>query len=115
MNCRTTSGPSIAFDVFAHPAVKPQLIDPMPLLDRLGAREFLVFPDVELSDSLRTISRTLWATNAYLLNVSVGSAMPLLPLVFAGRVCILPKFKPGNGAIVDLVRTVGEPQGAHQA
>src|SRR5258705_9524605 len=35
----------IAFDVFAHPAVEAQLIDPMPLLYGLGARKLLVFSD----------------------------------------------------------------------
>ena len=35
----------IAFDMLAHPAVEAHLVDAMPLLDRLGAREFLVFSD----------------------------------------------------------------------
>ena len=38
----------IAVNIFAHPIVETQLIDPMPLLDRLGARELLVLPDVEV-------------------------------------------------------------------
>ena len=37
--------PLIAFDVATHPVVEAQLIETMPLLDRLGARELLVFPD----------------------------------------------------------------------
>ena len=35
----------ITLDVLAHPAVEAHLIDPMPLLDRLGAGKLLVFPD----------------------------------------------------------------------
>src|SRR3954465_6678868 len=38
-----------------------------------------------------------------------------LLLVTGRSVCILPKFKSGNGAIVHLVRTVGQPHGAHRS
>ena len=45
----------IAFDVFAHPAVEAHLIDPMPLLDGLGAGKLLVFPDAVGHDDAPSI------------------------------------------------------------
>ena len=43
---RNESLPTVnGFDVAMHPVVEAQLIETMPLLDRLGARELLVFPD----------------------------------------------------------------------
>src|ERR1700676_3691392 len=35
-------------------------------------------------------------------------------LMRSGSVCILPKFKSGNGAVMDLVRPVGEAHRAHR-
>src|SRR5207245_4802810 len=44
-----------------------------------------------------------------------GSAfLWVLPFLMGRSVCILPKFKSGNGAIMDLVRPVGEAHGAHR-
>jgi len=43
-----------------------------------------------------------------------GSANGKLPLVRSWSVCILPKFKSGNGAVVHLVRPVGQPHRAHR-
>src|SRR3984885_12027762 len=36
------------------------------------------------------------------------------PLMRSGSVCILPKFKSGNGAVMDLVRAVGEAHRPHR-
>src|SRR5258705_11647045 len=44
----------------------------------------------------------------------LGSAAWVLPLVSGRSVLILPKFKSGNGAIVDLVRAIGQAHGAHR-
>src|SRR5438445_343280 len=44
-----------------------------------------------------------------------GSAfLWVLPFLMGRSVCILPKFKSGNGAIMDLVRPVGEAHRAHR-
>src|SRR3984957_3436132 len=39
---------------------------------------------------------------------------PKAHLLISRSVGILPKFEPGNGAVVDFVRTVGKPHGAHR-
>src|SRR5215472_12955027 len=39
---------------------------------------------------------------------------PISARLMIGRsVCILPKFKSGNGAVMHLVRTIGQAHGAH--
>jgi hypothetical protein len=48
----------------AHPAVEMRLIDPMPLLDGLGARKLLVFSDAFGHDDAPSSffkERHLWA------------------------------------------------------
>src|SRR5260221_4425396 len=62
----------------------------------------------ENSSSFLTPSVTM--TLPYFLQ---GSANRKLPLMRSGSVCILPKFKSGNGAVMDLVPTVRQPHGAH--
>src|SRR5271169_1431028 len=44
----------------------------------------------------------------------VKTGCDAVSLMRSGRVCILPKFKSGNGAVMDLVRPVGEPHRAHR-
>jgi hypothetical protein len=48
----------------AHPAVEPHLVDPMPLLDGLGARKFFVSSDAVGHDDAPSSffkERHLWA------------------------------------------------------
>src|SRR3979490_736282 len=63
----------------------------------------------ENSSSFLTPSATMMLPQIFWGAPCVG-----LPLVRSGRVCILPKFKSGNGAVMDLVRAVREAHRAHR-
>src|SRR5271155_2962170 len=82
----------------AHPVGEIGLVDPMPLLDLPRAGKFLVLPDAVRHDNAP---------------FTRGSAIRAPFSMIGWSVCILPKFKSGNGAVVHLVRTVSQAHGAH--
>ena len=91
----------IALDVLAHPAVEAAPHRP----DAAPRRAWCP----------KTLRRFLTPSATMTLpHFLAGAPIRKLPLVRSGSVCILPKFKSGNGAVMDLVRTVGEPHRAHR-
>src|SRR3954471_22904818 len=59
----------------------------------------------------RTCVKRSSITDHALSFLQIGSAS-MLSRLMTGRVCILPNLEPGNGAIVHLVRAVGETERA---